>query len=120
MPKESTAKQIHDWEMLLKTVHGGEAELAGIAPFRKALEAALAQAVSARAQQDALRAASRETTRKRNAAFNACRDAASTLRSYVKCMLGLRSEKLIRYGMKPLHNRGKSPRKPPLRCGSPH
>ena len=117
MPKESIANHLRDWEALVKAVHESEAELAGIEPFRAALERAVVKAVSAQVRRETLHAKTGEATRKRNEAFSACRDAASSLRSYVKSLLGFRSEQLVRYGIQPIRKRTRQVRKVPASCG---
>ncbi len=112
MPKSSFADQIQDWEKLLQAVRCSEAELAGLAPFREAFERAYALAVSTRARRDALRIATMEATRQINAEFAACREAASALRSYVKSVLGFRSEALLLYGVRPIRKRRPAARSP--------
>ncbi len=118
MPK-SRAVEIHEWETLLKAVQGCGAELAGIAPFQATLECALAQAVAAQVRQDALRAATHEAGVQVNASFAVGRDAATSLRSIIKGVLGPRTEKLTRYGIQPLKKRRRPGRNGPAACGLP-
>lgn len=112
MPKNSFADQIRDFEMLLQAVRGSQAELAGLAPFREALERAQEHAVSIRARRDALRASTQKATREVNTAFAACREAASALRNYVKSVLGYRNEQLVRFGIRPIRKQRRGVMKP--------
>jgi len=88
-----------EWESLLKTVRQYQDELAGVVPFHDALATAHLTAVTSRNVRDSLAAAAREETRRLKEALVAGRDAASCLRHYIKSVLGVRSEKLCRYGI---------------------
>jgi hypothetical protein len=116
--KNSQADRLHDCEMLLKAVLADEAELAGVALFRAALERSHAQAVSSRERRDALMAATRAATLEVNEAFAACSEAAITLRHFIRSVLGPHNEKLARYGIKPRRRR-RLTRKPPAGYGLP-
>ena len=109
--------QVQDWSELLTTAREDEAELAGAAPLIAALEDTYTQAVSLRGRRDALGASAQETTRQMKEAFAAGRDAAIALRSYIRAVLGPRSEKLLRYGIKPLRQRRRFTHG---RCGLPN
>jgi len=89
-----------EWESLLTKVRKYQDELAGVAPFRDALATAHFTAVTSRNARDTLAAAAMEETRRLNEALAAGRDAAACLRHYIKSVLGVRSEKLGRYGIK--------------------
>lgn len=116
--KNSQADRLHDCERLLKAVLDDEAELAGVAPFRAALERSHARAVNARERRDALMAATQAATREVNEAFAACSEAAIVLRHFLRGVLGPRNEKLTRYGIKPRRRR-RLMRTPPARYGLP-
>lgn len=96
------------WAPLLRAVRLNEARLAGVAPFRQALERAYIEAVYNQRAMDAIRETLREAIRRRNASRTAGYDAAIALRNFIKSVLGPRTEELRRYGM--------TPRVP--RCGS--
>jgi hypothetical protein len=102
--------QIHGGARLLEMVRENEGELPGVAPFLAPLEKFHAQVVSSRDQREKLAAASREATKQLNENLAAANEAAIALRSYIKGVLGIRSPKLTRYGMKPRRRRG-CPRK---------
>ena len=103
--KHTQDDQIQDWSELLTTVREEEAELAGAGPLITALEGTHAQAVSLRSRRDALAASAQEATGQVKTAFAEGRDAAIALRSYIRGVLGPRSEKLLRYGIKPIRKR---------------
>ena len=65
--------------------------------------------VVARAQtrKETLAASAREATSQMHAAFKAYQDAASSLRSFIVSVLGRRSEKLLRYGIRPVGKRSR-------------
>jgi len=89
-----------EWESLLTTVRQHQDELAGVTPFRDALATAHLAAVTSRNVRDSLAASAMEETRRLNEAVAAGCDAASRLRHYIKSVLGVRSEKLSRHGIK--------------------
>jgi hypothetical protein len=103
--KYSQDRQLHNGRTLFEKVRETEAEIPGVAPYRKVLEKAHTQAVSAKSQRKALDAASREATRQLNEDLAAFKDAASALRSYIRGVLGPRNPKLGSYGIKPLRRR---------------
>jgi hypothetical protein len=105
MPNSSRNDQVEDWSGLLMNAREDEAELGCAAPLIEALETIQTQAVGLRRRRDALVASAQETTRQVNEAFAAGRDADIALRSYIRAVLGPRSEKLLRYGIKPIRRR---------------
>lgn len=98
-------EQLEEWSELLKQVRSDEAELAGVSRYRNALEKAHAEAQCARNRRDALQASTMEATRRLNETLAQGRDAAIALRSFLRGALGARSERLCRYGVKPLRKR---------------
>lgn len=101
MPRPSSQEdQFSDWESLLKSVRKYQDEIAGVAPFQDALATAHLTAVTSRNVRDSLAAAATEETRRLNEALITGRDAASRLRHYIKGVLGVRSDKLGRHGIK--------------------
>lgn len=105
MRANSQDEQIQDWSVLLKATRENEAELPDVASLLEALEEGHDQTVSLRGRRDALLASAMELTEEMNEAFAESRDAARALRSYIKGVLGPRSEKLVRFGIKPLRGR---------------
>jgi hypothetical protein len=116
MPRNSYDDQVQQWERLLEAAREGETELAGVAPFRAALESAHANLIHVRKQREGLHAASQEATRSMYRAFEECCEAGISLRHYIKSVLGSRAEKLSRYGIKPRKRRS---RRPPVEDGLP-
>jgi len=101
------------WERLIEAAREDEAEVAGLAPFRAALEHAHSEAVGNRCLRDAFNVSKQETTRKLQRDLAGGRDAASLLRSFVKSMFGRKSEKLRRYGIRVRPRRPRGLRRPP-------
>jgi hypothetical protein len=116
MKSNSRNDQVQDWSELLKTAQENGAELDGAEPLIAALDVSQTQAVSLRSRRDALVASAREATRQVNEAFATGRDAAIVLRSYIRAVLGPRSEKLLRYRIKPIRKRRRSSH---VSCGLP-
>ena len=97
--------KIQEWDNLMKAARASESELRGVEPFVEALEDGHDAAVSLRCRRDALLASAMELTAEMNAAFAVSRDAAIALRSYIKGVLGPRSERLKEFGIAPLRGR---------------
>lgn len=112
MPKTSQTEDPKRWTSLADEVRANEAELAGVAPFREAVERARDRVLAFQCLRDGLRASTMDATASLNAALAEGRDAAGCLRSFIKSMLGPRSEKLVRYGIKPRRKRGRCVRRP--------
>lgn len=106
MSKQAQDQVVYTWGSLMHAARRDEAELAGVAPFLEPLERAHAQVQVLRSQRDSLLAAARETTQQLNQALAAGADAAICLRAFIKSVLGHRTEKLLRYGIKPRRGRG--------------
>ena len=106
MKANSQDNQVQRWSDLLQATREAKAELRGVGPFVASLEESHGQAVSLRSRRDALVASAMELTAQMNEELAAGRDAARALRSYIKAVLGPRSEKLLRFGIKPLWGRG--------------
>ncbi len=105
MSKNARDSIFERWEQLLKAVRENRAELRGVAPFLDAFEQAYVAAKNNRALRKAARDSAQAATRRLKASITRSGDAASCLRSYIKGVLGPRSEKLRRYGMKPTAER---------------
>jgi hypothetical protein len=106
MASHSMAERLRDWDVLLKAVEESAAELPGHERYKAHLQQALEEAVSSRSRRDALLSSVREATFQTNEAVEACAEAASALRSFIKSVHGFRSEKLSRYGIRPFRKRG--------------
>ena len=118
MPKGSQDSLLAEWSALLKEVRENEAELGGVARHREALEKACTEARNTKSQRDALQASVMEATRRLNKTMGEGRDAAIALRFFLRGVLGIRAEKLRRYGIKPLRKRSRRMTKPAAHCGS--
>jgi hypothetical protein len=103
--RNSQDSHLQDGRTLLEKVRETEAEIPGVAPYRKVLEKTHTQAVSAKSQREALAAAAQEITKQLHEDLAAFKDAASALRSYIRGVLGPRNPKLGSYGIKPLRRR---------------
>ncbi|HKH48867.1 MAG TPA: hypothetical protein VKM72_29725 [Thermoanaerobaculia bacterium] len=71
------------------------------------MKCAHAQAVSAQTRKETLAASAQEATSQMHAAFKEYQEAASSLRSFIVSVLGRRSEKLLRYGIRPVGRRSR-------------
>lgn len=100
-----------EWGRMIRTARRDESEVAGIAPFRTALEVVHEEAVACKRLRDSFRIQAQEATRRLQRALAEGEDTASRLRSYVKGVFGPRSEKLVRYGIK-VRKLRRPPRRP--------
>jgi hypothetical protein len=114
MASPSQDDTFQEWESLLKTVRQHQDEIVGIAPFRDALATAHLTAVASRNLRDSYEASAQEETRRLKEALATGRDAVSSLRYYIKGVLGIRSEKLSRYGIKLPRKRPRLARRSPF------
>ncbi len=96
---------------MIRTARKDEAEVAGIAPFRTALEVNHEEAVACKRLRDSLVLQAREATRRLRRALAAGEDTTFRMRSFVKGVFGPRSEKLGRYGIK-VRKLRRPPRRP--------
>lgn len=106
MPKRTSNQDFNRFESLLEVAREDEGEIAGVTPLREALERAHCQALFLRCLRDAMQSTTMDATRKLNKALADGQEAAICLRSYVRGKLGTKSEKLVRYGIKPRGRRG--------------
>jgi hypothetical protein len=111
MSRISRNNSLNKWAPLLRAVRLNEVKLAGVAPFREALEKAYTEAVFNQRAMEAIRESLREAMRRRNASLAAGYDAAISLRHFIKSVLGPRTEELHLYGMTPRGPRCRSRRK---------
>ncbi|HEV2856080.1 MAG TPA: hypothetical protein VHC97_25050 [Thermoanaerobaculia bacterium] len=108
---QSQEARFDQWGRMVRAARKDEAKLNGIAPFRVALETLHADAAACRQLRDELRAQTREATQRLRQTLTEGEEAAARMRHYVKGVFGPRSEKLVRYGIKPQKLR-RPPRKP--------
>jgi hypothetical protein len=97
--------QLGDGSMLMKAVQESEAELPGVCRYMAALDQAYARVVKSRGRRNSFVAYAQEATRRMNADFKAYREAVSAMRNFIKSVYGQHSEKLIRYGIRPIRKR---------------
>lgn len=105
---------IAEWDTLLQAVKETEGDLKGVAPFREALANARARAHIFKGLQESLEASAGDATDRLRETVAVGEDAAVALRSFIQGVLGMRNEKLFRYGIRP---RGK--RRGPKRTLAP-
>jgi hypothetical protein len=109
---KSTPNTPETWEALLDAVRETEHDLVGVAPFRDTLADAHTRALLLKDARETQKVAAREASRSHREAMTAGRDAAVALRGYVQSVLGMRNEKLLRYGIQPRGRRRCRKRKP--------
>ena len=112
MPKKSYDALLESCERMLKAVRRHGADLAGVAPFRDALERAYTQSLFNRQRQEVARAAAREATRQLRASLSGASDARAALRHFLRSVLGFRSEQLRLFDIQPVKKRSRRLREP--------
>ena len=112
MTRETTYKGIlGDWEQLHQMMVENSAELPHLEGGRVKLEAMLKQGLEVAAKQSMLRAEKQEASQQMKEIILNGQRLANVLRLSVREHLGIRSEKLTAYGMKPF--RGRKPKQEP-------
>jgi hypothetical protein len=112
MQKKAQDTLLQGWGRLIRAVRKHQAELDGIAPFRDALERAYTQALFNRRRRDVTRAAAREAVRELQKSLDTAYDASVSVRSFIKSVLGFRSEKLREFGITPRLGCARKSKKP--------
>lgn len=92
---------IEEWDALLQTVKETEGELKGVVPFRHALSEALERARAVKSVKDNLRTSGADADARLKELLGVGEDAAVALRNFIRGVLGMRNEKLLRYGIQP-------------------
>ncbi|HEX9940498.1 MAG TPA: hypothetical protein VGG03_00665 [Thermoanaerobaculia bacterium] len=111
MPRSSKNPFLNEWYGLLQAVRENESELAGVAPLREALEKAYARTEAFSSLRDTLYTSAQDATQRYHEAVAEGKDASIRLRSYIKGMLGIWTEKLLLYGIRPIRKRGRRARR---------
>ncbi len=103
--RKSPKNAFAEWEALLQAVRETEGDLGCVTPFREALANAQAQALTFKTLRDSLEASVGDASHRLRNAMITGEDAAVSLRCFLRSMLGVRNEKLLRYGILPLGGR---------------
>ena len=111
---KSYADLVAEWDTLLGNL-AGEESLAGLSNQPK-LQAIVDRFKAYRVQQIAQAAAKQEASQALNALILEGKDVARDLKSEIKAKFGARSEKLVRYSVKPLRASARQSR---IKAGSP-
>jgi hypothetical protein len=107
MPRSSQDGYLINWDTTAQMVRKNKASLPGVEPHLAALEKAHDEVVTSLRQRDALLEATQAMTRQLQVALAEGCDAAVRLRSFIKSVLGIHSEQLVAYGIKPIRKRGR-------------
>ncbi len=107
--RESKDHRLIDWGDLVDAARENQAKLPGTASLVCSLAGTRSQILTLSSRRDSLMAASQELTQQVNRAFAEAADVASRLRNTIKGVLGIHTEELLRYGIKPVrrHTRTK-------------
>ena len=111
----SKEDRLANWGDLVENARENEAQLPGAAPLIESLATAHHQVLMLSGRRDSLLAAAQELTPQVNRAMAEGADAAIRLRHFIKVVLGIHTEELLRYGIRPVRNRSRNQRG----CGSP-
>jgi hypothetical protein len=112
MPRTTFSVVMGQWEQLLTTVAANSTDLSSLEGQRSQLDAVLEGAKTASLRQAALRAQLQQATRDVEGFLSEGRDLATRLRNGIRNQYGLKSEKLIEFGLQP-RRRPQKPRTPP-------
>jgi len=104
--KSSQNDQVFDGSLLLRAVQDSEADLPGVCRYLSTLEQANSRLLVTRGHKESLVAATHEATRQLRADLKTHREAVCAMRNFIMSVLGRRSEKLVRYGIRPVRRRG--------------
>ncbi len=108
MPNTNTyTDAVTDWQRLLAAVEDNLQSLPDILAEKTALEQALLEARSVKAEQDAYTASRQEATQNLNMVLDTGRDLAMRIRAAAKHRIGARSERLVQFGIAPLRRRAR-------------
>jgi hypothetical protein len=121
MIRESTYKgKMGDWDRLNTMLTANTAELPQLEPLRAQLAASLTQAQAIAAQQAIHTAGKQETSQQLRTAITEGERLANLLRKGLQHHYGIRSEKLIEFGVKPFRGRLRAePPTSPAPAGGP-
>jgi hypothetical protein len=101
------AKVFRDWESLVEScIKNGEL-LPGVESLKAVLEALLAQAKEAKAEQENLEGNRQAMTQRLQKIILDGEEAARQLRAFVRIRLGSRSEHLVQFGIPPIRKRSR-------------
>ncbi|HEX6898885.1 MAG TPA: hypothetical protein VF789_04195 [Thermoanaerobaculia bacterium] len=104
MPK-ARKDLLQEWEELLTAVRETERDLGPVAPYYEALAGEHTQALVFKSLRDSLEASTANASRRLDQTLDRGQRAAVKLRAFIRSVLGLQSEGLRRYGMKPYRGR---------------
>jgi hypothetical protein len=100
MPK-TPYNLIEEWNVLLQAVRETESDLKGVVPFREALAAAQERAHAVHSLRETLKTTIADAGERLQEVLAVGEDAAVALRGFIRSMLGMSNEKLLRYGIQP-------------------
>ncbi len=98
---KSPYNALAEWDTLLRAVQETESDLGGIAPFRDALLDAQNQALTFKSLRESLDSSAGDASERLREAVAVGEDAAVALRGFIRSVLEVRNEKLLRYGIQP-------------------
>jgi hypothetical protein len=106
MSQETTYRgKLGDYQRLLASLTANEAELSHLQGLRERFEAVYGQASAAATRQDSLTAAKQETSQQIKALLTEGDRLAHLLRKSVQHHYGIRSEKVVEFGVQPFRGR---------------
>lgn len=107
MSKKSLADHLLEWEKLAATVKHNAKDLRAYQEYVEILRTAAAEAREAKQRQLALRAAAQQASRDLEIALEKARDYEARLHRGVLSAYGVKSEKLIEFGLSPRRPTGR-------------
>jgi hypothetical protein len=113
MPKQSIADLITGFENLVATVKVSAADAPGLSVHIGPLEQLLADLKALNASIDTRKGVKQQGVQERRALIKQGKDLASQARAALKAHFGLRNERLVEFGAKPVRARRKTPKTTP-------
>ena len=117
MKENSQNAMLFAWDQLLASTEANQEDLSHLGALRARLSTRVEELRCLQSERNRLRGELQNTTQEIRQALAHCQDLASRLRSGVKGIFGIHSEKLLEFGIKPIRRRRRKLREKPRAVG---
>jgi hypothetical protein len=107
MKENSQNEMLFAWDQLLASTEANQEDLPHLGSLRARLSTRVEELRCLQSERNLLRGELQNTTEEIRQALAHCQDLASRLRSGVKGIFGIHSERLLEFGIKPIRGRGR-------------
>jgi hypothetical protein len=114
MPANSFGERMKHWEGLVAGSKANSTDLEIVRGYTTRLDELIPLTKQANTRQLLAQAEFQQSTRDQEALVEEARELANRIRNGVRTLYGVRSEKLVEFGLKPQRKRGRLKRKKPL------